>query len=96
MKLMMFEWQCNKCRREFSDLAQPDVKRLRHEGCGGMSKRLISAPHFDIRMGIDPTGNPTMAAKWARQHEQARKIEDRRARDHGPGAWGSNGADVRR
>jgi hypothetical protein len=96
MKWIMFDWVCDTCGEEYSDLAKPDTHQQMHDLCGGMAKRILSAPHFDIRMGVDPTGNPTMARKWARQHEQSRKIEEKRAREHGPNAWGSNGADIRR
>ena len=95
MSLRVFEFQC-PCGNIFDDLVQPDVKTLACPKCKRDSKRILSAPRFDIRMGVDPVGNPTMGAKWARQHEQTRKIEEKRARDNGPGVWGSNGADVRR
>jgi len=97
MKLMMFDFICPCCDLEFDDLVEPSTKMHTCPKCQcPHAKRVISPPHFSIRMGTDPTGNPTMARKWARMHEQSRKIEDKRARDHGPNAWGSNGADIRR
>jgi putative FmdB family regulatory protein len=96
-KLILFEFQCPCCDLLFDDLVHPDVKTHVCPECQSPhAKRVLSAPHFDIRMGLDPTGNPTMAAKWARQHEQARKVEKQRERDHGPGVWGAEGADIRR
>ena len=97
MSLMVFEFECSKCHITFDDLVQSSVKELPCPSCKfPHAKRIVSAPRFDIRMGCDPTGNPTMGRKWARQHEQSRKIEEKRARDNGPSAWGSEGADVRR
>ena len=95
MSLMVFEFEC-ECGEIFDDLVQSSVRECPCPKCQKNAKRILSAPRFDIRMGVDPTGNPTMGRKWARQHEQSRKIEEKRARDNGPGAWGSNGADVRR
>jgi putative FmdB family regulatory protein len=93
---MVFEFQCSSCNHIFDDLVQSTVHACPCPKCQKQSKRILSAPRFDIRMGVDPTGNPTMGRKWARQHEQTRKIEEKRARDNGPGVWGSNGADIRR
>lgn len=97
MSYRVFEFQCPDCDQIFDDLVQPtELTHVCPNGCKGLAKRILSAPRFDIRMGIDAVGNPTMGAKWARQHEQARKADEKRARDNGPGAWGSDGADVRR
>lgn len=97
MSFRSFEFQCPCCDLIFDDLVQPHEMTHACPKCQSPhAKRILSAPRFDIRMGIDAVGNPTMGAKWARQHEQARKVEEKRARDNGPGAWGSNGADVRR
>ena len=97
MPFRSFEFQCPCCDLIFDDLVQPHEQTHVCPHCQSPhAKRILSAPRFDIRMGCDPTGNPTMAAKWARQHEQARQVEQKRARDNGPSAWGSEGADVRR
>jgi putative FmdB family regulatory protein len=96
MSLMSFEFMCSECKHIFDDLVQSSEKTLPCPVCKSTANRILSPPRFDIRMGVDAVGNPTMGAKWARQHEQARKVEEKRARDNGPGVWGSNGADVRR
>lgn len=96
MPFRVYEFQCGACRKIFDDLVQPDQQTHVCPDCGKSAKRILSAPRFDIRMGIDAVGSPTMGAKWARQHEQARKADEKRSRDNGPGAWGSDGADVRR
>lgn len=95
-KLTLFDFVCS-CGHEFEDLVQPDIHSTECPTCQRPdAKRQISAPHFDIRMGTDPYGSPTMAAKWARMHQQSKKIDEARVRDHGPGVWGSPGADITR
>jgi putative FmdB family regulatory protein len=96
-KLIVYDFKCPCCNTVFERMVHSDKHTYVCPECQSPdAKRQISAPRFDIRMGVDPTGNPTMGDKWARMHTQARKVEDKRARDHGPSAWGSDGADVRR
>lgn len=94
-KLMLFDFEC-ACGNTFDDLVRPDEHSAPCPKCGKDAKRQISAPHFDIRMGCDPYGSPTMGDKWARMHQQAKRIDEKRVRDHGPGEWGSPGADIQR
>lgn len=97
MSFRSFEFQCPGCDLIFTELVQPHEERHTCPNCQSPhAKRILSAPRLSMRMGIDAVGNPTMGAKWARMHEQARKDDEKRARDNGPGAWGSAGADVRR
>ncbi|MHC4649208.1 MAG: FmdB family zinc ribbon protein [Planctomycetota bacterium] len=51
-KLIMYEWRCTECSTKFDALAKMDV--LTHEcpQCGAESKRLISTPRFDPKMGL--------------------------------------------
>jgi len=96
-KLLLFDWLCECCNKTHEALEYSSKKIRTCPNCQAPdAKRQLSTPRFDIRMGCDPTGNPTMAAKWARQHEQAKRIEEKRARDNGPDADGSAGADIRR
>lgn len=95
-KFILYEWRCEDCGTKFSDLAKPEVQSVTHEGCGGTAPRVLSSGHIDPRLGVDPDGFPTMADKWARTHRQRAKVEEKKARDHGPNAFGSSGADVSR
>jgi putative FmdB family regulatory protein len=95
-KLISFEFECPCCNQIHEALVRPDVRERTCPACQSPNAvRIISAPRISMRMGVDPS-NPSMAAKWARMHEQAKKVDEKRARDNGPGAWGADGADVRR
>ena len=71
----MFEYQCDcgKITERFlfkKKLSIPCV-------CGGFAHYRVSAPFIDyLHMGIDPTGNPTAADKWAVMHEKRREINE--------------------
>lgn len=96
-KLIMYEWQCEHCEHQFDELEHSNVFSVECHKCGKQSKRLISTPRLDWRnMGLDAAGCPTAAARWAKAHEQAKKVDEKRAKDHGPDTWGSSGGDVRR
>lgn len=93
----MFDWRCTSqgCDYRFDSLEYPDKHETSCPKCSSMAVRIISPAHFPVRMGVDPA-MPTMAAKWARMHQQGREIDERRAKDNGPAEWGADGADVRR
>ena len=96
-KLISFEFECSACNKIHDALVHSDVRKRTCPNCQAPdAERIVSAPRLGIRMGVDAVGNPSMGRKWARMHEQARKVDTKRARDNGPGAWGSDGADVRR
>lgn len=96
-KLMPFDWRCTsaQCGIRFEEWSTPDKHEHSCPECGTLGKRLVSAPRFPISMGVDPA-LPTMADKWQRMHEKGRKVDERRSEEHGPDAWGADGADVRR
>ena len=96
-KLICFEFECPCCNKIHEVLVHSDVRKRTCPHCQSPdAERIISAPRLSMRMGLDATGNPSMGAKWARMHERAKHIDEKRARDNGPGAWGADGADVRR
>lgn len=84
------------CNHVYDDMVHSEQYTGVCTKCGGESRRLVSTPRLDPRMGLDPDGFPTMGDRWAQRHEQARRIDEAREREHGPDAWGANGADVRR
>ena len=94
-KFILFEFKCDSCNKRFDDLVQPDKHDTPCPVCETVSRRVISSPHFDMRMGVDPDFS-TMASKWDKMHQQGRKVDEKRAEEHGPDAWGADGADVRR
>lgn len=84
-KFLFFDFRCQSevCKHKFTDMVKPDVFQAACPECGGESKRLISAPRLDPRLGLDPESFPTMGDKWAKKHRQRRRIEDERAAKHG-------------
>lgn len=93
-KLLAFDFRCQQCTAVFDDMVKPDVYEAPCPSCGATGVRLVSMPRIDPRLGTDPDGFPTMADKWAKTHEQRKRVEERREREHGPDSWGSAGADV--
>jgi putative FmdB family regulatory protein len=94
-KFMPFDFRCESCGFKFEEWVKPDKHVAPCPECSAISIRLASTARFPIAMGVD-TSMPTMADKWAKMHEQGRKADEKRAEDHGPDSWGSDGADVRR
>jgi putative FmdB family regulatory protein len=43
--------------------------------CGAQAVFQISAPHFDLRMGIKADAFPTMGDRWAKAHTDQLKKE---------------------
>lgn len=69
----MYEYCCPDCGSITSRLVEEDDRKTPQlcDNCGSLANYVVSAPHFDYRMGLDPVGNPTMGDKWARMHEEA-------------------------
>lgn len=89
-KFILFDFECQSCQHVFDDMVKPDVHSAPCPRCAGDSKRLISAPRLDPRMGLDLAGNPTMAAKWEKIRKDRAKREAQHYKEHGtdmtPGA----------
>jgi putative FmdB family regulatory protein len=67
----LYDYRCRQCNEKFeaaAKIADCDADQP-HEGCGGSGKRIISAVHFDGKMGLDPDF-ATFSDKWAKQHEK--------------------------
>jgi putative FmdB family regulatory protein len=94
-KYMVFEFYCDNCENMFDGFVKPDKHQLACPECKGMAHRVISSPRLDPKMGVDPAFS-TMADRWDKTHRQGRKVDEKRAEEHGPDSWGADGADVRR
>jgi putative FmdB family regulatory protein len=94
-KLLLFEFRCTQCSTKHDELVHSDVFSAECPRCGGESMRIVSTPRIDPRLGVDPDFC-TMSDKWARKHENTRKLQEQKEREHGPDAWGADGGDVRR
>lgn len=81
----MFDFECGRCSKVFEDLVKPDQHTTECPWCGDPSaRRLITGTRIDPRLGLDPAF-ATVGDRWARIREQRRRIEEAKARDHGPG-----------
>lgn len=89
-KLLMFDFRCTSCEHKFDDLVKSDIHSIPCVKCGSEAKRLIATPRFDPRMGLDPEGNPSAGAKWAKIRKDRAKQEREHFKEHGtdmtPGA----------
>jgi putative FmdB family regulatory protein len=94
-KVMPFDWRCQSCGHKFEQWCRADKREMECPLCASASKRLVSAARFPLSQGVDPS-LPTLADKWSRMHEQGRKVDEARSKEHGNDAWGADGADVRR
>ena len=81
-KLILYDWRCQSCNTKFEALEKMVTVGRDCPECGGVAKRLISAPRLDPRMGLDPS-NPTAAAKWERTNKQKTEQDKKFFRDHG-------------
>lgn len=73
----LYDFQCTNegCKHNFDELQSVSAPFPACERCGAPTKRLIGTTHIDPRLGLDPTGFPTMADKWARTRRQRAKSE---------------------
>jgi len=68
-KFITFEWRCKDCDTKYDAMVKPDVREHACPRCGGDSKRLISTPRFDPKMGLDPDFS-TFGDKWVKTNKQ--------------------------
>lgn len=89
-KLILYDFKCTNCEHKFEEMVKSSQLSIPCPNCSSESKRLISAPRLDPRMGLDPEGNPTMADRWAKTRKQRAQIEKKHYKEHGtdmtPGA----------
>lgn len=67
----------------FEDMVPVAQTTLPCPTCGAAARRLVSLPMIDPRLGLDPAFR-TVGDRWAKIREQRKRIEEARARDHGP------------
>lgn len=77
MARILFDFECFSCSKVFEELIRTDNHDpVACTWCGSTStKRMISAPRIDPRLGLDPDGFPTMGDKWARKHKLKPNVE---------------------
>lgn len=70
MARILFDFSCDDCAHVFEELIYTDnPESVNCPWCGsGSTRRLLSAPRIDPRLGLDPDGFPTMGDKWAKKH----------------------------
>lgn len=77
MSRILFDYECADCSTVFEELVYLDSPdSVNCPRCDGSStKRLISAPRIDPKLGVDAESFPTMGDKWARKHRLKPKAE---------------------
>ena len=86
MARILYDFECpsESCANKFEEFADwSNPVPVNCPLCGEPSKRLISAPRIDPRLGLDPTGFPTMGDKWAKVRRQRVQIENKQAASRG-------------
>ncbi len=81
-KYITYEWRCKTCDHKFDAMTKPDVRVHECPKCGEESKRLISCPRIDPKLGLDPAFG-TMADKWERTYMSGVREAERRRDEHG-------------
>lgn len=81
-KAILYDWRCLSCDTKYDALVKSDVFNHPCPECGGDSKRLISTPHFDPKMGLDPDFG-TFGDKWAKKNKQKVEQDKKFHKDHG-------------
>ena len=81
-KLILYDWRCQSCDTKYEALAKSDIKIGACPECGADSKRLISTPRLDPKMGLDPS-NPTAYDKWERKNRQKVEQDKKFYKEHG-------------
>lgn len=78
--LRLFDHECRLCGLVFEELVEPEApKGPPCPKCDAVdAKRLITGTRIDPRLGIDPSGFPTMGDKWAKIRRQRQQIERKR------------------
>jgi hypothetical protein len=78
MPRLLFNFRCDDMHVHES-FVDTDIKELEcpEPECGKTAKRLLSAPFFPLRQGVD-TDMPTAAARWAKMQraKNSEKVRD--------------------
>ena len=79
---MFFDFRCERCETTFEGFVKPSVHETECPECSHAARRLISAPHFDPKMGLDES-NPTAASRWERVNKQKTAQDAKFFKEHG-------------
>jgi putative FmdB family regulatory protein len=81
-KLILYDFRCTACGLKFDDMVKSDVFETPCISCGSQSKRLVSCPRLDPRMGLDPDF-PTAYDAWAKSKTIKAKTDRAHYKEHG-------------
>ncbi len=82
--MILYDFECRKCTHTFEEFDDMEARvPVNCPLCAEPSMRLISAPMFDPRLGLDRASFPTMADKWERTRRQRLQIETKQAASRG-------------
>jgi putative FmdB family regulatory protein len=81
-KLILYDFKCTSCDHRYEALVTSSTLVGKCPECDSDSTRLISCPHLDPKMGLDPD-NATSWDRWARVREQKAKQDKKRREEHG-------------
>jgi len=79
-----YDYECD-CGLNFECVKKVAERHSATCSCGKEAKHIISACHFDPRMGVDPAF-PTFASKWDKKH---RALQTGRMRDANQTSYGT-------
>ena len=70
MARILFDYECLECSKIFEELIHMgNPEAVNCPQCSSSStKRMLSAPRIDPKLGLDPIGFPTMGDRWAKKH----------------------------
>lgn len=80
-----YEYHCDQCGESFDRVQKIKDREYACCQCGYSAKKVMSACHFDPRMGVDPDF-PTAARKWDKKHLA---LQSGRMRDSNQTAYGT-------
>lgn len=83
MSYITWDYECPSCGCvEERVTCRDEVNSQNCQACGGPMTKLLAAPHFDYRMGVD-TAYGTFGDKWARMQRQKAAIAAKKRLEHG-------------
>lgn len=80
-----YEYECDQCGNRFDAVKKIADRHYACCSCGYSARHVITACHFDPRMGVDPDF-PTFASKWDRKHLA---LQEGRMRDSNQTRYGT-------
>lgn len=83
-KLILFDFRCKQCKREFEELVKSDVFRIQCPKCNGTALRIISPIRIDkTALALTEGASPESLRHFERIHQQQKAKEEKSKREHG-------------